>query len=460
MNVLTKRLAAAGLAACAIALPLVAFNQETAQSTDSSELYLQLELFGQVLDRIREEYVEAPDETELIRAAINGMLTSLDPHSAYISPDSYGDVQEDLSGQFGGLGIEITMENDLVRVVTPYDDSPASRAGILAGDFIIEIEGQDVYGMTLDEAMNMMRGEPGTEVDVVVAREGVDVPIPLTLTRDIISVASVRMSYEREVPIIRVSRFSGQTYAGLEDSIRTIFEDNGGEPPAGIILDLRNNPGGVVDQSVFVADAFLSQGSVVLTRGRTERQNSRYEAHPDEIDALLADVPLIVLINGGSASAAEIVAGALQDHARATLVGTRSFGKGSVQSIIPLGIDGAMRLTTARYYTPNNRSIQALGIIPDIEVLQDVPEELRAAYEILGEAGAAGHLAGEGEEATAGSSVYIPIDKAEDNQLNYAIDLILGTVSDPAFPPSQAVALESAMSGDAPADEAAETPAP
>src|SRR5690606_12332277 len=263
------------------------------------------------------------------------------------------------------------------------------------------------------------------------------------------------MSYEREVPIIRISRFSGQTYAGLEDSIRQIFDDNDGQPPAGIILDLRNNPGGVVDQSVFVADAFLSRGSVVLTRGRTERQNSRYEAHPDEIDALLADVPLIVLINGGSASAAEIVAGALQDHARATLVGTRSFGKGSVQSIIPLGIDGAMRLTTARYYTPNTRSIQALGIIPDIEVLQDVPEELRAAYEILGEAGAAGHLAGEGEEATAGSSVYIPIDRAEDNQLNYAIDLILGETADLAFPPDPAAALESAMAGGAVPEEPA-----
>lgn len=449
MNRINKRIAAFGVAACAIALPFVALNQEALWPQPADEaaesLYRELELFGQVFDRIRAEYVDIPDDTELIRAAINGMLTSLDPYSAYISPDSYGDVQESLSGQFGGLGIEVTMEDDLVRVVSPYDDSPAARAGILAGDFIVEIDGQQVFGLTLNDAVDKMRGEVGTDVDIVVMREGVPDLLPMTLTRDIISMASVRLNYERDVPVIRISRFSGQTYSGLETAIFDIIEDNDGNVPPGIIIDLRNNPGGVVDQSVYTADAFLSGGAVVLTRGRTERQSARYEAYPDQLDALLADTPLIVLINGGSASAAEIVAGALQDHARATLVGTRSFGKGSVQSIIPLGLDGGgMRLTTARYYTPNNRSIQALGITPDIEILQDVPEELRAQFEILGEAGADGHLAGEGEEATVGSSVYVPAEREEDNQLQFAIDLILGEATDPAFPPTPIVALGGA----------------
>src|SRR5690606_19806995 len=291
-----------------------------------------------------------------------------------------------------------TMEDGLVKVVTPYDDSPASRAGILANDYVVEIDGRPVMGMTLDEAVEMMRGEIGTDIDIVVSREGADQLIELTLTRDIIEVAAVRWSFERDVPIIRLSRFSGQAYSGLDSAIREIFEETGGDAPAGIILDLRNNPGGLVDQSQFVADAFLDQGAVVLTRGRIPSQNSRYDAQPDELDAMLADVPLIVLINGGSASAAEIVAGALQDQGRATLVGTRSFGKGSVQSIIPLGFDGAMRLTTARYYTPNNRSIQALGIRPDIEVLQDVPEEFQGRDVIIGEAGLAGHISGDAEE--------------------------------------------------------------
>lgn len=281
----------------------------------------------------------------------------------------------------------------------------------------------------------MMRGQIGTDIDIVVSREGVDQPIELTLTRDIIAVSAVRWNLERNVPVIRLSRFSAQAYVGLDKAIREIFEEAEGDAPAGIILDLRNNPGGLVDQAQLVADAFLSRGSVVLTRGRLPNQSSRYDAQPDDLDAMIADVPIIVLINGGSASAAEIVAGALQDHGRATLVGTRSFGKGSVQSIIPLGFDGAMRLTTARYYTPNNRSIQALGITPDIEVFQDVPEEFQGRDEIIGEAGLAGHIDGEAEEATVGSSVYVPADREEDNQLQYAIDLILGETENAAFPP-------------------------
>ena len=437
MAVVFKR-ALIALMAALVAVGPVAAQTERSEMTqqEQDEFYRQLELFGLVLDRIRDEYIEAPDETELIRAAIQGMLTSLDPHSAYLSPESFADVREDTSGTFGGLGIEVTMEEGLVKVVTPYDESPASRAGILANDFVIEIDGQQVMGMTLDEAVELMRGEIGTDVEVMISREGVDQPIELTLTRDIIEVSAVRWSPERDVPVIRLSRFSGQAFSGLDEAIREIFAENDGEAPSGIVLDLRNNPGGLVDQAQFVADAFLSQGSVVLTRGRIDSQNSRYDARPDELDAMLADVPVIVLINGGSASAAEIVAGALQDQGRATLVGTRSFGKGSVQSIIPLGFDGAMRLTTARYYTPNNRSIQALGITPDIEILQDVPEELQGLDVIIGEAGLAGHIAGEEEEATVGSSVYVPADRAEDNQLQHAIDLILGETDDPAFPPN------------------------
>lgn len=440
MAVLSKRVLVVLLALCTFAAPQMALAQSSEQEMTAEqqqeELYRQLELFGLVLDRIRDEYIEAPDEAELIRAAIQGMLTSLDPHSAYLSPESFADVREDTSGTFGGLGIEVTMEEGLVKVVTPYDESPASDAGILANDYIVEIDGQQVMGMTLDDAVELMRGEIGTDIDIVVSREGADDLIDMTLTRDIIAVSAVRWSMERDVPIVRLSRFSGQAYSGLDEAIREIFEENDGEAPEGIVLDLRNNPGGLVDQAQFVADAFLEQGSVVLTRGRIPSQNSRYDARPDDLDAMISDVPIIVLINGGSASAAEIVAGALQDHARATLVGTRSFGKGSVQSIIPLGFDGAMRLTTARYYTPNNRSIQALGITPDIEVLQDVPEEFQGRDTIIGEAGLAGHISGEDEEATVGSSVYVPADRAEDNQLQFAVDLILGEQEDPAFPPN------------------------
>lgn len=434
MAPVSKRILAMVLALATLMAPAPLYAQTG--PADEEEFYRQLELFGLVLDRIREEYIEAPDETELIRAAIQGMLTSLDPHSAYLSPESFADVREDTSGTFGGLGIEVTMEEGLVKVVTPYDDSPASRAGILANDLIVEIDGQQVMGLTLDEAVELMRGEVGTEIDITISREGASQLIDLTLERDIIAVAAVRWSTERDVPVVRLSRFSGQAYSGLETAIREIFEENDGQAPQGIILDLRNNPGGLVDQSQFVADAFLSEGSVVLTRGRLPNQSSRYDSRPDDLDAMLEGVPVIVLINGGSASAAEIVAGALQDHGRATLVGTRSFGKGSVQTIIPLGFDGAMRLTTARYYTPNNRSIQALGIAPDIEILQEVPEEFQGRDEIIGEAGLDGHIAGEDEEASVGSSVYVPADREDDNQLQYAIDLILGEQEHDAFPPN------------------------
>jgi len=400
------------------------------------EIYSDLTLFGEIFDRIRAEYVDAPDERKLIHAAIQGMLTSLDPHSGYLEPVDYADVQEDTSGQFGGLGIEVTMEEGIIKVVSPIDETPAARAGILSNDFIVELDGQQVLGLTLDEAVGKMKGPVGTKIKLTVVRDGVDEPIEFELTRDVVAMRAVRWSMEGDVGVMRLSRFSEQAFVGIEKAIEDIYEANEGKAPKGLILDLRNNPGGLVDQAVYVSDAFLKQGAVVLTRGRVDSESARYDARPDELDAKIADVPLVVLINGGSASAAEIVAGALQDHKRATLVGTRSFGKGSVQSIINLGPDGAMRLTTARYYTPNNRSIQASGIYPDITVTQDVPDEFKGKDEIIGEAGLAGQIGGgSAEQATVGSSVYVPSDKAKDNQLQYAIKLIDGLETNEAFPP-------------------------
>jgi len=403
---------------------------------DPLEIYADLNLFGEIFDRIRAEYVDAPDEEELIRAAIQGMLTSLDPHSGYLPPADYDEMREDTSGEFGGLGIEVTMEEGIIKVISPIDDTPAARAGIMANDYIIELDGEAIQGLTLDEAVERMRGRVGTSIKVTVAREGVDEPLEFELTRDTIAMRAVRWTMEGDVAILRLARFSAQAYIGIENAVKDIYAERDGVAPTGIILDLRNNPGGLVDQAVYVADAFLKQGSVVLTRGRSETESARYDAQPDPLDAQLAEVPLVVLINGGSASASEIVAGALQDHKRATLVGTRSFGKGSVQSIISLGPDGAMRLTTARYYTPNNRSIQALGITPDIEIKQVVPEEFQGRDEIVGEAGLAGHITIEGqEENTAGSSVYVPVEAAEDAQLQFAIKLINGEETNAAFPP-------------------------
>jgi len=410
--------------------------EKAAAPRDPMEIYADLNLFGEIFDRIRAEYVDPPDEKELIRAAIQGMLTSLDPHSGYLPPTDYDETREDISGQFGGLGVEIIMEDQLIKVVSPIDDTPAARAGILSNDLIVEIDGQQVQGMTQDEAVEKMRGPVGTKVTITIVREGVADPLEFELTRGIISLRAVRWSMEGDVALLRLSRFSEQAFVGIERAIEAIYAERDDVAPKGIILDLRNNPGGLVDQSVYVADAFLNRGAVVLTRGRTEGESARYDAMPDALDEKLADVPMVVLINGGSASASEIVAGALQDHKRATLVGTRSFGKGSVQSIISLGPDGAMRLTTARYYTPNNRSIQALGITPDIEIKQVVPEEFQGRDEIIGEAGLEGHITIDGqEESTVGSSVYVPQDKAEDAQLQYAIRLINGEETNPAFPP-------------------------
>jgi carboxyl-terminal processing protease len=406
-----------------------------AKARDPLEVYSDLNLFGEVFDRIRAEYVDAPDEKELVRAAIQGMLTSLDPHSGYLSPDSYGEMQQDTSGQFGGLGIEVTMEEGVVKVISPIDDTPAARAGILTNDFIVALDGVQISGLTLDEAVDKMRGKVGSTIKVTIMRDGVADPIDFELKREIIAMKAVRWTMEGDVAVLRLSRFSEQAFVGIQDAITAIYKQLEGKSPKGIILDLRNNPGGLVDQSVYVADAFLKQGAVVLTRGRVEQESARYDAKPDDLDAKIADVPMVVLVNGGSASAAEIVAGALQDHKRATVIGTRSFGKGSVQSIISLGGNGAMRLTTARYYTPNNRSIQAAGIQPDIVITQDIPEEFKGKDEIIGEAALRGEIGGGTEtKATTGSSVYVPVDKEKDNQLQYAIKLIDGVEKNPAYP--------------------------
>jgi len=439
---LTPFRAAAIAGAFALLLPfapnLLAQQGADAKARQPAEIYSDLNLFGEVFDRIRSEYVEAPDERELIRAAIQGMLTSLDPHSGYLSPTNYSEVQEDTSGQFGGLGIEVTMEEGVLKVISPIDDTPAAKAGIMANDFIVELDGEQVMGLALDDAVKKMRGPIGSKIKLTVMREGAERPLQFELARAVIAMRAVRWSMEGDVGIMRLSRFSEQAYVGIKRAIEEIYRQRDGVAPKGLILDLRNNPGGLVDQSVMVADVFLKQGAVVLTRGRVDQESGRYDAKPDDLDAKIADVPVVVLINGGSASASEIVAGALQDHKRATVVGTRSYGKGSVQSIISLGPEGgAMRLTTARYYTPNNRNIQAAGIIPDIIVTQDVPEELRGRDEIIGEAGLRGEIGGGTEQkATVGSSVYVPADRTADNQLQYALRLINGEEQNTAFPPT------------------------
>lgn len=442
MNLSPIRTALAGALLSAALLATPGFAQETDTGEDATvprsetEVYTDLQLFGQVFDRIRAEYVDVPDERELIHAAINGMLTSLDPHSTYLDPRAYEDTRVDTSGEFGGLGIEVTMEDGIIKVVSPIDDTPAARAGMLPNDLIVELNGKQVYGMTLNEALDIMKGPKGTDITLTVVREGAEEPLTIELTRDIIPLIAVRSYVENGVGVMRLIRFSEQAYVGIEKAIKGFYDDNDGNPPKGLILDLRNNPGGLVDQAIAVSDAFLARGAVVLTRGRIEELDARFDARPDDLDAWIKDLPLVVLINGGTASAAEIVAGALQDQKRATLVGTRSYGKGSVQSIISLGVDGAMKLTTARYYTPNNRSIQAAGILPDIEVLQDVPEEFKGRDEIIGEAALSGQIGGgTEEEATTGSSIYVPRDREEDTQLQYAVKLILGEETDPAFPP-------------------------
>jgi carboxyl-terminal processing protease len=400
-----------------------------------ADTYRELNLFGDVFERIRSDYVEQPDETQLIESAINGMLSGLDPHSSYLSPKSFKDMQVQTSGKFGGLGIEVTMEEGVVKVVSPIDDTPAAKAGILPGDLITALDGDQVQGMTLNQAVDKMRGGINTPITLTIERKGVEKPFDVKLVRAEITIQSVRSREEGQVGYIRITSFNEQTFDGLKAAIEKIQTDVGKEKVQGYVLDLRNNPGGLLDQAIAVSDAFLERGEIVSTRGRHPEETQRYNAHSGD---LTGGKPVIVLINGGSASASEIVAGALQDHRRATMVGTRSFGKGSVQTIIPLGANGALRLTTARYYTPSGRSIQAKGIDPDIEVKENVPADIAAqtADEPKGESSLKGHLNGEGAGTEgSGSDAYVPPEEKDDKQLNYALDLLRGLQSNAAFPP-------------------------
>lgn len=333
--------------------------------TNTSETYRQLDLLGDVFERIRADYVREVSDKELIEAAINGMLSSLDPHSSYMGPDSFKDMQVQTRGEFGGLGIEVTMESGYVKVVSPIDDTPAFRAGIKAGDFITQLDDQPVQGLTLAEAVEKMRGKINTDIRLTIRREGRE-PFEVTLTRAAIKIQSVRWRTEKNIGYVRITSFSEQTEAGLIRAIKKL-NDKLGKKLIGLVLDLRNNPGGLLDQAIKVSDAFLDRGEIVSTRARRAEDVQRFNAEKGD---LLDGKPIVILINRGSASASEIVAGALQDHRRAVVLGTRSFGKGSVQTIMPLSGQGAIRLTTAQYFTPSGRSIQAKGIEPDIEVTQ------------------------------------------------------------------------------------------
>ncbi len=405
----------------------------------ASDTYRELNLFGDVFERVRADYVEKPDDSKLVESAINGMLAGLDPHSSYMDPKSFRDMQVQTRGEFGGLGIEVTMEDGLVKVVAPIDDTPAAKAGVMANDIITQLDDEAVQGLTLNQAVDKMRGPVNTKIKLTIMRKGSDKPIDVTIMRDIIRVKSVRSHSEGEdVGYIRITQFNEQTTDGLKQAINDLNSQLGADKIKGYVVDLRNNPGGLLDQAISVSDTFLDKGEIVSTRGRNPEETQRFNARPGD---MTKGKPVILLINGGSASASEIVAGALQDHKRATLVGTRSFGKGSVQTIIPLGAgNGALRLTTARYFTPSGRSIQAKGITPDIEVLQNVPDELKDRTDSKGEASLRGHLKAEGSEET-GSQSYVPPNEKDDKALTMALDLLRGSASNAAFPPNPKAAV-------------------
>jgi len=447
----------AGLAGVTTVLNVPNGNSAT---SPNAELYKQLDLFGDVFERVRSDYVEKPDDTMLIENAINGMLSALDPHSSYLSPKNFKDMQVQTRGEFGGLGIEVTMENGVIKVVSPIDDTPASRAGILANDLITHLDDEQINGLTLEQAVEKMRGPVNTPINLTIIRKGREEPFDVKVTRDIIRINPVKARAEDDVAYIKVSTFNEQTHAMLVKSMDQLRKEIGPKL-RGYVIDLRNNPGGLLDQAIAVSDDFLDQGAIVLTKGRNNEETQRAQARPGDTSD---GKPVVILINGGSASASEIVAGALQDHKRATIIGTRSFGKGSVQTIIPLGsTNGAIRLTTARYYTPSNRSIQAKGIDPDIVVEQELPDDLKekiAKEKPRGEASLRGHLrnpdgssksAEDGEDSAAvpteeqkeesGSLAYVPKEAEKDTQLQYALRFLRGTateanVAKPATPPT------------------------
>jgi carboxyl-terminal processing protease len=405
-------------------------------SEDKNRVYEQLNLFGEVFDRIRSGYVEDVNSSDLISAAIRGMLTSLDPHSGYMPPESFQDMQVDTRGAFGGLGIEVTQEDGFVKVVAPMDGTPASEAGIQSGDFITHVDGEAILGLTLSEAVDKMRGPVGSEVSLTIVRNLDEEPFDIVIIRDVIKLTAARVRIEDDVIIVRVTTFNEQTTPNIKKGIKEkIDELSGKENVSGFIIDLRNNPGGLLSEAISVSDMFLNQGEIVSTRGRNNGQAKRYSASKGD---LAENKPIIVLINGGSASASEIVAGALQDHKRAVILGTKSFGKGSVQSVIPLGENGAMRLTTARYYTPSGRSIQALGVVPDI-IVEQLPrlnkekEEDEPSTRIT-EADLKGALSNDRlsdeEKELLAKEKKIQLKKIQrrktDNQLSFALDVISG----------------------------------
>lgn len=420
------------LATTQLAGPLLA--QETEKNVS---VYQQLDLFGLIFERIRSSYVEEVDEGELIEAAINGMLTSLDPHSSYLPPQDYQEMQVDTRGEFGGLGIEVTQEEGYIKVITPMDDTPAMDAGVEAGDFIIAVDGESVLGLSLQEAVDLMRGPVGSAILLTVIREDLEEPLDIEIVRDVIKVASSKVRIVSDAVVIRISSFNDQSYPGMRDGLAKALEEVGGlEEINGVVLDLRNNPGGLLTSGINISDAFLDQGEIVSTRGRNPEDGDRFNATPGD---LIEGKPMVVLINSGSASASEIVAGALQDHRRAIVIGERSFGKGSVQSVMSVQGDGAMRLTTARYYTPSGRSIQSLGVAPDIVVAQPrrtaaPEEEPEADRPRRSEASLRGALSNdsltEDERALAEEEAKRAEEAAElrkeDYQLAYAIDILRG----------------------------------
>ncbi len=430
------------LLVAAMAALLVLPRADAAESSKNSpDTYRLLNLFGDVFERVRADYVEEADDQELMEAAITGMLTSLDPHSSYLNAKSFREMQVQTRGEFGGLGMEVTMEAGLVKVVSPIDDTPAFHAGIEPGDLVSHLDGDPVLGLTLTQAVEKMRGRVGTDIRLTIRRAG-RAPFDVTITRAVIKIRSVRSRLEGKIGYLRVTTFNEQAEKGLKKAMTTI-KDEAGDELQGIVLDLRNNPGGLLDQAVAIADAFLDKGEIVSTRSRRVEDTQRVNARPGD---LAEGLPMVVLVNGGSASASEIVAGALQDHRRALVLGTKSFGKGSVQTIIPLSGHGAMRLTTARYYTPSGRSIQAVGIEPDIVVEQARIEkinelsrrreaDLRGALDNGGENGAAkpdGDKPGSaGEDKPDGADAGDAGKKAkkpaqEDYQLGRALDLLRG----------------------------------
>jgi len=412
------------LAAVATTLIVFSLRQDVGAATsNSTETYKQLNLFGEVFERVRAEYVDDVTDDSLVESAINGMLTSLDPHSNYLNTKNFNDMKVQTRGEFGGLGIEVSMENGMVKVVSPIDDTPAAHAGLKPGDLITHLDGDPVQGMTLPEAVEKMRGPVSSEIKLTIRREGKD-PFDVKLVRATIKIQSVRSHLEGDnIAYVRITTFNEQTDVGLNNAMKNLKQQAGGKL-LGVILDLRNDPGGLLDQAVAVADAFLEKGEIVSTRGRRSEDAQRYNARPGDI---AAGLPIAVLINGGSASASEIVAGALQDHHRAILLGTRSFGKGSVQTIIPLPGHGAMRLTTARYYTPSGRSIQAKGIEPDIVVeaakIEKTPDKGEAKVATASDLKRDDSGDGGAEQSSVDPSI---IGTPADYQLTRAVDMLRG----------------------------------